>query len=46
MASTIASESRMRAKFIEMYEEHFELNDRFVGVMIDPKLAKRVARAN
>jgi hypothetical protein len=46
MASTIACESRMRAKFIEMYEEHFEMNDRFVGVMIDPKFAKKIAKPN
>ena len=46
MAATIGCESRMRAKFIEMYEEHFEMNDRFVGVMIDPKLAKKIAKPN
>lgn len=46
MAATIGCESRMRAKFIEMYEEHFEMNDRFVGVMIDPKFAKKIAKPN
>ena len=46
MAATIGCESRMRAKFIEMYEEHFEMNDRFVGVVIDPKFAKKIAKPN
>jgi hypothetical protein len=34
----------MRAFYISKYEEAFQLNDRFVGVMIDPKEAKRVAK--
>ena len=44
LAATIACESRMRAFYISKYEEAFQLNDRFVGVMIDPKEAKRVAK--
>lgn len=45
LAATIACESRMRAYFINKYEEAFQLNDRFVGVMIDPREARRVAKA-
>ena len=44
LPATIACESRMRAFYISKYENAFELNDRFVGVVIDPKEAKRVAK--
>ena len=44
LSATIACESRMRAYFIGKYEEAYQLNDRFVGVLIDPKEAKRVAK--
>lgn len=43
-AATIACESRMRAFYIDKYEAAFQKNDRFVGVMIDPKEAKRIAK--
>jgi hypothetical protein len=45
LAATIACESRMRAHFINKYEEAFQLNDRFVGVLIDPREARRIAKA-
>ena len=44
LSATIACESRMRAHFIDKYESAFQLNDRFVGVKIDPKEAKKVAK--
>lgn len=44
LPATIACESRMRAHFISKYEEAYQLNDRFVGVLIDPKEAKRIAK--
>ena len=43
-AATIACESRMRSFYIRRYEEHFVPNDRFLGVVIDPRQAKRVAK--
>ena len=45
LPATIACESRMRAHFIGKYENAYQMNDRFVGVLIDPKEAKRVAKA-
>ena len=44
LPATIACESRMRAHFISKYEEAYQQNDRFVGVKIDPKEAKKVAK--
>jgi predicted anti-sigma-YlaC factor YlaD len=44
MAATIACESRMRDFYIRRYEENFVPNDRFEGVVIDPRQAKRIAK--
>jgi hypothetical protein len=44
LPATIACESRMRAFYIDKYEDAFQMNDRFVGVVIDPKEAKRIAK--
>ena len=44
LPATIACESRMRAYYISKFESAFQLNDRFVGVVIDPKEAKKVAK--
>ena len=43
-AATIACESRMRSFYIRRYEENFVPNDRFLGVVIDPRQAKRIAK--
>lgn len=43
MAATIACESRMRDFYIRKYEKHFVPNDRFEGVVIEPKQAKQIA---
>lgn len=43
MAATIACESRMRDFYIRKYESAFVPNDRFEGIVIDPKQAKKIA---
>ena len=42
--ATLACESRMRNFYIRKYEEAYFENDRFLGILIDPKQAKRVAK--
>lgn len=43
LAATIACESRMRNFYIRKYENAFVPNDRFEGVVIDSKQAKKIA---
>lgn len=43
MKASIACESRMRNCYIRKYEDAFVPNDRFEGVVIDPKHAKKIA---
>lgn len=42
-AATIACESRMRDFYIRKHPMNFIPNDRFEGIVIDPKQAKRIA---
>ena len=43
-ASSISCESRMRDFYIRKYPMNFVPNDRFEGVVIDPRQAKRIAK--
>jgi hypothetical protein len=43
MKASIACESRMRNWYIRKYEDAFVPNDRFEGIVIDPKHAKKIA---
>lgn len=42
--ATLACESRMRNFYIRKHEEAYFENDRFLGIVIDPKQAKRIAK--